>query len=395
MKDGSLIWGSERSGFQHLYHVQGRKLTPITSGDWAVQRLVAVDQAKGLVYFTANRDDTIGQQLYRVALKGGTPTRLTDNGWWSDAVMDRGATRALVTRSSPTQPTQVYLADAGGQRLVWIEENKLDAGHPYAPYLARHIAPVFGTLKAADGSVLHTKLIRPAGPGPFPVLVQVYNGPGVGRQVTEQWSGRDSLLHQYLASKGWAIFSIDGRGSPDRGKGFEDGIYHAMGTVEVEDQLAGLQWLKTQTFVDPRKIAVYGWSYGGTMTLKLLEAAPGAYAAGVSGAPVTRWELYDTHYTERYLGNPRTDLVPYASSDPIAGAAKIADPLLMLHGMADDNVVFDNGTAMYGALQGAGRTFELMVYPGQTHAFTSAAQLHVWKTIEDFLDRRVLGKPAS
>jgi dipeptidyl-peptidase-4 len=392
LRDGSLIWTSERSGFTHLYHWQQGKLTPITRGDWEVKRLIGVDQAKSELYFTANRDDTIGQQLYRVPLKGGKPVRITETGWWSDAVMDRGATRALVTRSSPVQPTQVYLADAAGKRLAWIQENTLDAAHPYAPYVATHIAPVFGTVKAADGQILHTKLIRPAGPGPFPVLVQVYNGPGAGRQVTEQWSGRDSLLHQYLASKGWAVFSIDGRGSPDRGKAFEDGIYRAMGTVEVADQLVGLNWLKQQSFVDPKKIAVYGWSYGGTMTLKLLAAAPGAFAAGVSGAPVTRWELYDTHYTERYLGNPATDPKPYQSSDPIGGAAKIADPLLMLHGMADDNVVFDNGTAMYAALQGAGRKFELMVYPGQTHAFTSGAQLHGWKTIEDFLDRRVLGK---
>jgi dipeptidyl-peptidase-4 len=395
LKDGSLIWTSERSGFAHLYHWQGGTLSPITSGDWEVKRLIGVDQARGQLYFVANRDEAIGQQLYRVALKGGTPTRLSDTGWWSDASMDRGATRALVTRSSPVQPTQVYLADATGRRLAWIQENRVAADHPYAPYLASHIAPVFGTLKAADGTVLHTKLIRPAGPGPFPVLVQVYNGPGAGRQVTEQWSGRDGPLHQYFASKGWAVFSIDGRGSPDRGKAFEDGIYHAMGTVEVEDQLVGLAWLKQQSFVDPKKIAVYGWSYGGTMTLKLLAAAPGTYAAGISGAPVTRWELYDTHYTERYLGNPAIDPKPYQSSDPIGGAAKIADPLLMLHGMADDNVVFDNGTAMYAALQGAGKKFELMVYPGQTHAFTSAAQLHVWKTIVDFLDRRVLGKPAN
>ncbi|WP_404713567.1 DPP IV N-terminal domain-containing protein [Sphingomonas sp. MMS24-J13] len=390
LNDGSLIWGSERSGFAHLYHWQAGQLTPITRGAWAVTKLIGVDQHAKLVYFIANRDDAIGQQLYRVPLKGGTPERLTDTGWWSDAVMDRGATRALVTASNPLQPSQVYLADATGKRLAWIEENKVAGDHPLAPYLADFVKPAFGTLKAADGSTLHTKLIRPAGPGPFPVFVQVYNGPGAGRQVTEQWSGRDVPLHQYLVSKGWAVFSIDGRGSPDRGKAFEDGIHHAMGTVEVEDQLAGLQWLKGQSFVDARRIAVYGWSYGGTMTLKLLQAAPGAYAAGVSGAPVTRWELYDTHYTERYLGNPAIDPAPYKASDPIGGAAKIADPLLMLHGMADDNVVFDNGTAMYAALQAAGTKFELMVYPGQTHAFTSSAQLHVWKTIEDFLDRRVL-----
>ena len=389
LKDGSLIWGSERSGFEHLYRWRDGSLTPITSGDWAVKRLVGVDEASGQLTFLANRDDAIGQQLYRVALAGGEAKRLTDTGWWSDAAMDRAATRAIVTRSSPVHPPQVYLADADGQRLAWVEENRVAGDHPYAPYIANHVAPVFGTIRAADGSVLHTKLYRPTGGGRHPALVQVYNGPGAGRQVTEAWGASDSLIHQYLVSKGWVVFSIDGRGSPDRGKAFEDGIHRALGTVEVADQLAGLEWLKAQGFVDPRRVAVYGWSYGGTMTLKLLEAAPGAYAAGVSGAPVTRWELYDTHYTERYLGNPRTDPAPYAQADALGAAAKIRDPLLMLHGMADDNVVFDNGTAMYAALQAAGTPFEQMVYPGQTHAFTSTARLHVWKTIEDFLDRRV------
>ncbi|UAK25266.1 S9 family peptidase [Sphingomonas nostoxanthinifaciens] len=395
LRDGSLIWGSERSGFAHLYRWRAGALIAITSGDWPVKKLVAVDEAKGLVYFLANRDDPIGQQLYRVAIAGGVPERVSDTGWWSDVAMDARGGRALVTRSGPSQPTQVYLADADGKRLAWIEENKVAGEHPLAPYLPGFVAPQFGTLHAADGSVLHTKLLRPAGAGRHPVLVQVYNGPGAGRQVTEQWSSRDSVLHQYLVSKGWIVFSIDGRGSPDRGHAFESQIHRAMGTVEVQDQLAGLAWLKAQPFVDPRRIAVYGWSYGGYMVLKLLEAAPGAYAAGISGAPVTRWELYDTHYTERYLGNPATDPAPYHASDAVPGAAKIADPLLMLHGMADDNVVFDNGTAMYAALQAAGVPFEQMVYPGQTHAFTTPAQRHVWRTIESFLDRRVKALPGS
>src|SRR6185295_8522401 len=195
---------------------------------------------------------------------------------------------------------------------------------------------------------------------------------------------------QYLVSKGWVIFSLDNRGTPDRGKDFEDAIYHAMGTAEVADQLAGLAWLKRQPFVDPKRIAVYGWSYGGYMTLKLLEAAPGTFAAGVSGAPVTRWELYDTHYTERYLGNPSLDPAPYVAAGAIPNAGRIADPLLLVHGMADDNVVFENSTVLLGALQAAGRRFEMMVYPGATHGVSGEArQLHLWRTITDFLDRRV------
>jgi dipeptidyl-peptidase-4 len=197
-------------------------------------------------------------------------------------------------------------------------------------------------------------------------------------------------LPQYWVSKGWIYFQIDNRGSANRGTAFENPIYHAMGGVEVADQAAGARWLQRQPFVDPKKVAIFGWSYGGYMTLKMLEANPGLYAAGISGAPVTRWALYDTFYTERYLGMP-----PYTASDTVADAGKIGDPLLMLHGMADDNVVFENSTSMYAALQQRGVKFEMAVYPGQTHGFNTASSLHRWKTIEDFLDRRVKAKPVN
>jgi dipeptidyl-peptidase 4 len=222
------------------------------------------------------------------------------------------------------------------------------------------------------------------------VLVIVYNGPGAGRQVTNTWGG---ALNQYLVDQGWAVFSVDGRGSPDRGVAFEGQLYRAMGSVEVQDQLAGVAWLKQQPFVDPQKIAVYGWSYGGYMTLKLLEAAPGVFAAGVSGAPVTKWELYDTHYTERYMGNPKTDAAAYAKANVLGASEKIADPLLLIHGMADDNVVFEHSTALMGKMQGNAQRFESMVYPGQTHRVGGPkVSVHLWTSILDFLNRNVKNK---
>ena len=189
------------------------------------------------------------------------------------------------------------------------------------------------------------------------------------------------------------VFTIDNRGTDRRGTKFENAIYRAMGGAEVEDQLAGLNWLKQQDFVDPDKVGVYGWSYGGYMVLKLLEKAPGAFAAGVAGAPVTKWELYDTFYTERYLGDPRTEPKAYETSNALADAGKIADPLLVLHGMSDDNVVFVNSTALFAKLQQENKPFEMMVYPGATHAISGEGpRTHVWTTIMNFLDRTVKNK---
>jgi dipeptidyl-peptidase-4 len=388
--DGSLIWTSERSGYSHIYRFREGRWTQLTSGEWVVDKVVGVDERARRVYFTANRDTPLEQHLYWVPLdRPGEPRRLTEPGWWNNVSMDERGRHALVTRSNPNQPPQVYLADANGRRTAWIEENRLDGGHPYAPFLASHVAPTFGMIPARDGSTLHYRMISPPiEPGRrYPVFVQVYGGPGAGRQATRNWG---NPLQQYLVDQGWIVFSIDGRGSPARGKAFEDQIHLAMGGVEVEDQLAGLAWLRGRPEVDAERIAVYGWSYGGYMTLRLLEAAPGAFAAGVSGAPVTRWELYDTHYTERYLGNPAVDPAPYAASNALPNATRIADPLLLIHGMADDNVVFEHSTGLIAALQNASRPFELMVYPGATHGVPGEArQLHLWRTITAFLDRTV------
>ena len=389
LEDGSLIWSSERSGYSHLYRWKAGRWTQLTRGEWEVRSVAGVDEEAGRVYFTGTYDHPDELHLYWVSLKRpGKPVRVTEAGWNNSVEMDEGSKRALVFRSNPSHPAQVYLADGAGRRLAWIEENRLDGSHPYAPFLDSHVAPVFGTLKAADGTAIPYKMLSPQRvPGrKYPVFVQVYAGPS-GGQVIRSWT---NPLHQYLLDKGWIVFSVDGRGTPRRGRQFADALHLGLGSVEVEDQLAGLEWLKRQDFVDPARVAVNGWSYGGYMVLKLLEAAPGAYAAGVSGAPVTRWELYDTHYTERYLGNPAKDPKPYEKASAIPDAAKIADPLLIVHGMADDNVVFENSTALIARLQEEKRPFEMMVYPGATHAVTGEGrQIHLWTTIEDFLNRRV------
>ena len=386
--DGSLLWTSERDGFSHLYRFRDGQWTQLTRGPWQVQKVVGVDQVKRVAYIVANRDTPLEWHAYAVPIdEPGEPRRLTEAGFNNNAKMDEAATRLIVGRSSTTQPPQDYLADADGKRLLWIQENRLAGDHPYAPFLAGHVAPEFGTMKAEDGQTLHYKVYRPKGTGRGPALQIVYGGPGAGRQVVNQW---DTPVIQYLLDKGWTVFSIDNRGTPDRGKAFEDPIHQAMGGVEVADQLAGLAWLKKQAFVDADRVAVYGWSYGGYMALKLLQAAPGQFAAGVSGAPVTRWDLYDTHYTERYLGNPATDPKPYQASDALPNATAIKDPLLVIHGMSDDNVVFDNSTALMAKLQAAAVPFETMVYPGFGHRVAGpGVSVHLWRTIERFLDREM------
>ena len=393
--DGSLIWRSERDGYGHLYRWQpDGRWTQLTEGPWVVTGLVGVDERAGRLYFMANKDGVLEQHLYAVDLaRPKIVTRLTEPGWTHVATMDAAASRFIVRRSNPSQPTQVYLADTSGKRLAWINENAIQPGHPYHPFLASHRPTQFGTIRADDGSELHWEMITPPlEPGKrYPVFFQHYGGPG-SQTVTRGWQG---ALPQFLVDQGYIFFQIDNRGSPNRGRAFENQIYHAMGTVEVADQKAGADYLKTLPFVDPARIATYGWSYGGYLSLKMLEKTPGVYAAAVAGAPVTDWQLYDTHYTERYLGDPARDARSYAESAAVADAPKIREPLLLIHGMADDNVFLDNSTLFAAKMQGSDTPFEMMFYPGQTHRVGGPGiSEHLWRTILDFLDRNVKNAPA-
>ncbi len=385
LDDGRILWWSERDGFGHLYTYKSGKFTQLTKGPWVVHGVVGVDQKQGVVYFTGNRETPIEKQLYRVSLKGGKVEQLTENGYWNEAVMDGAASRIIVTRSNVNQPPQTYLADKDGTRIRWIEENRLDGAHPYAPYLDSHQPTTFGTITAADGQTLHYYMIRPAEDSSGarrPVWSQHYGGPGVQR-VTNQWKG---ALPQFLVDQGYIFFELDNRGMSGRGKAFEDPIYHAMGTVEVADQLAGVDYVKTLPDVDPDKIVTYGWSYGGYLTLMLLQKAPGVFAAGVSGAPVTDWKLYDTHYTERYLGDPNAVDVSYFQSGALDQSGDIVDPLLIIHGMADDNVVLDNATKIIAKMQANGQVFEMALYPGKAHGL-SGSMAHSYKMTLQFFDR--------
>ncbi len=393
LKDGSLVWWSERDGFGHLYHYKTGKWRQLTKGPWVVTGMIGVDEKAGRVFFTGTKDDVLAQQVYSLSLASPAKvSRLTELGWVNSASMDKDGQTLVIARSSPAQPPQVYVADASGKRMAWVEENALDAAHPYTQFLAGHRMPQFGTVKAADGSDLHWTMITPVmEPGKrYPVFFQHYSGPH-SQDVDRGWTG---ALAQAIVDKGFIYFQIDNRGSANRGVAFESQIYRAMGSVEVEDQLAGLNYLMALPFVDPAKVGTFGWSYGGYMTLKMLQANPGAYAAGIAVAPVTKWELYDTFYTERYLGDPRQVPEVYAKSDALGDAAKITDPLLLIHGMADDNVVFENSTLMAARMQAGKVPFEMMFYPGYTHGITGPAiGPHLMNTIFNFLEKHGVAAP--
>lgn len=389
LKDGkSFLWASEAGGFKHLYlhDLRGKRIRRLTEGEWVVDEVKAVDEKRGLVYFTGRRDTPIENHLYSVPLAGGAVRRLSEAGEYHSVEFAKSASSYVDQHSSVSTPPRVGLYSPEGERLTWLVENKVDESHPLYPYLDQWIEPEFGSFKNSSGATLHYRLYKPKGFGSnktFPALVYLYGGPGVQR-VVNSWS---DLFPQYMAQQGYAVFTLDNRGSFYRGKDFEDPLYHAMGTVEVEDQIEGVKFLRSLGWVDPDRVGVHGSSYGGYLTLMCMFKAPEYFKAGAAGAPVTDWSLYDTHYTERYLGNPKVVPEVYSRSSVFDYAKNLQGPLLIYHGMADDNVLFTNSTKLYKLLQDNNIPFMCMDYPGKKHRFSGKeTSMHRVNTIRNFFD---------
>jgi dipeptidyl-peptidase-4 len=396
-KQPAFIWSSERSGFNHLYlyGLDGKVMHPLTGGDWDIDNVLAVDESSGLIYISSNRDAVIDKQIYTVRLNGDSsqPTvRVSTGDGWHGASFAHDADKVSLyveSYSNPLTPPQTSIRGPDGRFLAWIEENKLDEHHPYWPYREALVTPEFGALQSEDGQALECRIYKPQNfesTKRYPVFITVYGGPG-GQMVTRGWG---DLFNQYKVQQGYVVFTLDNRGTPRRGRKFSDAIYLRMGDVEVRDQLVGIRWLKQQPFVDPARIGVFGWSYGGYMTVMMLAKASNELAAGVAGAPVTEWRVYDTHYTERYLSTPQLNAAGYDSSAVFGSLKGLTSPLLLVHGMADDNVLFLNSTQLMAALQTQGTQFQLMTYPGGKHGIsTPAMKKHAYHMITNFLDEKL------
>ncbi|RVT40264.1 S9 family peptidase [Sphingobium algorifonticola] len=401
LADGGFLWVSERSGFRHLYiyDAAGRLVRQVTSGDWPLagrdrdRGIVGVDERRGIAYVLGFRETPTEQHLYAVNYRSGGPlTRITSGaGWWTVS-MNRSATAFIGSYSSPDTPPRVAIHAADGQRLRWLVENKLDAGHPYAPYVKGLPKPEFGRIAAEDGQALEYVLLKPADFDPakrYPVIVQVYGGPG-RQKVVKNWRTPEERI--YLDA-GFLLFQLDNRGTLNRGLAFEAPIAGKLGTPEVTDQIAGMRYLQTLPYVDPRRIGVTGWSYGGYMTIRMMTHPDSQFAAGAAGAPVTNWHLYDTHYTEHYMGKPQDNAAAYDAASLVPRLDQLRGRLLYMHGLADDNVLFDNGALLIARLQQLSIPFDLMVYPGQRHSIIGPEQkLHLWRTYLEFFKRN-LGAP--
>jgi dipeptidyl-peptidase-4 len=368
--DGTrFLWSSERSGPRHLYlyDVSGNLLEQLTRGDWQVASLAGVDEKNGFVYFSATEKSPGESHLYRVSLADKSADRVTRNPGWHEIEMAPSAGYYVDTYSDAMTPPRQELFRSTGRRVATISENNV-------PELAQfHLAPVeFMDVSADDGTKLHAMMIQPAdfdASRKYPVLVYVYGGPGV-QLVRNAWESDKFLWDEMMAQKGYIIFTVDNRGAHGRGHAFETPIYHHLGKVELADQLAGVRYLKALPYVDGSRIGIWGWSYGGFMTLNAMFNAGDVFKAGFAGSPVTDWRQYDTIYTERYMGRPQDNPEGYRDSSPVNQAAKLTGKLLIATATGDDNVHFGNTIELIERLIGAEKYAEVLAYGGRGHGIS-------------------------
>jgi dipeptidyl-peptidase-4 len=388
LKDGKrFLWSSERSGYRHLYlfDLEGKQLAQLTKGEWELTLLDAVDEAKGLVYFTGTEESPLERRLYRVALDGTGFAQITKDAGTHAAVFAPNAVAFYDTYSNAAAPPRQDLYRADGSRIATINENKV------AELAEYHLSPMeFIAVKSRDGVQLNASIIKPPDFNPqkkYPVLVYTYGGPHA-QVVRNGWGGANFLWHELMAQKGYIIFALDNRGSAGRGHAFETPLHFRMGAQELSDQRDGVQYLKSLPYVDANRIGIWGWSYGGHMTLHAMFEAGDDFKAGFAGGPVTDWRYYDSIYTERYLGLPQKNEKGYKDSSPVKYAAQLKGKLLIAHGTGDDNVHFANTLAVINSLIEAGKYVEVLAFPGRGHGVSDppARRVLMQRVTQFFLD---------
>lgn len=387
LSDGRIVWSSERTGYRHLElrSPDGDFIRQLTSGDWMVTAILGCDEERGLVYFAATRESPLERHFYRVPLEGGPIERLTTGPGWHSGVLSPDFAWLASSWSSRQHAPAVVVHSLRDERVITVHQAEV------TPESLGLQVPEFFETAAADGATLYGALYRPAAgfDGPRPLIVSVYGGPHVQR-VVDDWTITVDLRAQYLAQQGCWVLKLDNRGSAGRGLAFEAHIARRLGSVEVEDQLAGVRYAASLPGVDASRVGIYGWSYGGYMTIMAMLRAPDVFRVGVAGAPVTDWDGYDTAYTERYMGTPADNPEGYRESSALTHAHRLAGSLLLVHGMTDENVHFRHTARFIVALTEAGKDYDLLLFPEERHMPRDARGLEYQeRRVIDFLLRHL------
>ncbi len=399
LKSGDrFLWISWRDGHSHIYLYQFDKQNPLsapaqnvkqlTSGDWEVESIEAVDDKQGVIYFAGNEGDWRQANVFAVGLDGQNFHRVSKENGTHGATFEPASAKYYVdTYSALMTSPRLSLCTVEGSCTVFWQPRSVESYNLVAPKAVE--------FTAADGKtkLLGTILLPSGGPmmanGKAPLIVNPYGGPGV-QTVRDAWGGGGLLFDEILARQGFAVLHVDNRGMSNRGKAFVLPVKHDLGENEFNDQIASVkQALQEFPQLDGSRLGFWGWSYGGYFTLYTLEHTD-MFKTGVSVAPVTDWHNYDSIYTERYMGLPKDNEESYKKSSPVNFAADLKGSLLEVHGTSDDNVHFQNTVQMVNNFINSGKQFQLMIYPRKTHGIAGkAARTHLFHLIEDHFEENL------
>ena len=385
LADGTFLWASERTGWQHLYRydTSGKLLGAVTSGKWEERDLHGVDEKSGWVYFSGTERSPIGADEYRVKLDGTGLARLTQAAGTHGARFNPSFTRFVDRWSDASTPVQARLCKADGSEVRVIDENDVPALAEYG-----FVKPEFLKVKTRDGFEMEAMLVKPPDFDPkkrYPVFQMTYAGPHAPT-VHDAFGGQRGMFLQLVAQQGIVVWECDNRSASGKGSESTWACFQKFGETELADIEDGIAWLKQQPWVDPEKIGIYGWSFGGFMTSYALTHSK-SFAMGIAGGSVTDWRNYDSIYTERYMKTPEHNQAGYEKTSVVAAAKDLHGELLLIHGAIDDNVHPQNTMQLAHALEKAGKPFRMMLYPKSRHGVSDPALVkHLQSTMLEFIE---------
>ncbi len=380
-----FIWWSERDGFEHLYlyDTEGKLVRQLTKGNWVVNEIVGVDDENMKLFITASKESPLEKHIYSVSLEKGKMTLLDKGAGMHNALCSEDGRYVYdVYNGAGIPKNSVIRATDGSDNLELVK-----AEDPLAGYDRPEIRNV--TIKAADGvTPLYGKLILPTNfdmNKKYPVIVYLYNGPNV-QLIHNSFPESGNLWYEYMAQHGYIVFTMDGRGSWNRGINFEQATFRKLGDVEIKDQMKGVEYLKSLPYVDKDRMGVHGWSYGGFMTTSLMLKQPGVFKCGVAGGPVMDWKMYEVMYTERYMDVPATNPEGYENANLLTKVKNLKGKLMLIHGTQDNVVVWQHSIDFLKKCVDENVQVDYFVYPGYEHNVRGKDRVHLMQKISDYFD---------
>lgn len=382
--DELFIWESSRSGFNHLYvyNTKGKLVKQITKGDWEVTNFEGFDKEGKNVFYTSTSTSPLNRDLFKVSLKGGKPTRLTANEGTHMPKLNDDGTYFIDNFSSTEVPwkSQVIGVDTK------VNQTLIDSENPLSDYKMGEMN--LFTIKDKDGGDLYCRMYLPTdfdSTKTYPVIVYLYGGPHA-QMVRNYWNGAGTLWFQYMAQNGYIVWTLDNRGSGNRGQAWEQNTFRKLGTVEMEDQMQGIEYLKSKSYVDTTQMGIHGWSFGGFMTMSMMIRNPGVFKAGVAGGPVIDWSYYEVMYTERYMDTPEQNPEGYETNNLINHIDDLEGNLLVIHGTSDDVVVWQHTQLYLKACVEKGKQVDYFVYPMHKHNVRGKDRVHLMQKVTDYFN---------